>query len=1311
MILLMVFIAPSTLCVAQNTEVHQVLATQLSNSEVKVEWSWSEIVPQAVVIDFETGDFSQGNFIADEEYPWEITQDAYEGNYAAKSSNKGVDNGEHFLTLEVDVPYDAVMSFYHKVSSEWAYDGGIFYIDGQSKASMTGIDKDWEYVEVSVPAGKHTYSWGYFKDESDFDGEDTYWVDNIVPFAPREEISEGWLHYDDGYFVNAIGMGEQNIGADNYWAVSFPDMSEYAGQTLTKVAVMLYQGTNATATVCLGGTDAPGTVMATKSFTAIPGEIVDVELDTPVAIDGTQPLWIVMHNNDAAYPAASSQFCGDPNSSWFMMDNAWYDVATLGVNPMTWIIRGYVEDAEGRTAAISQGEFAPMATTADKVMAFTPEKRMIVGTPASNPRSEGYTYNLYKKNVFTGAEAELIAEGLTDTTYVDNTWATAEAGVYQWGVEVVAGGSRNVNRGDVLNVDFEDGEWPEGWLSLTELTYPSLAQWAVRSGLSATELNPIGLNAAYSEGQGYNGNHFNMITSAVDLTAETTPSLSFMYANPDWLGDYCMLNVKVGTSQEGPWETVWTTGTNCVAELTSVTVDLSAYAGQTIYINFENEDYYGYGICVDNIVVSSGGNDPVDPTVGNIVWSNTLDKDMFTTVNVAVELNTEESAKGTEVTLANVNEPEYVYETVLDATGTYTWNEIRRGTYEFTVYKKGYESSATAEVVEILDETALTCALTEIVSAANKLYVSPTGWAMWEGEKVITKGDEFSFGFEDGTINGWTTYDVDGDSYTWEHVDDFWTDGYGYNSNASILSASFINDIGALYPDNYIVTEEKYLIGDASQLTFMVSPFDDNFPYEHYGVAVSTTGNTPNDLEMIWEETFVPGKGAPRDANAVRAQNITREGNWYLRTVDLSEFSGQEIYIALRHFECTDQYIFFIDDITLTNATKSSRAIESYTVLLNGVEEATVTSLEYQHEDITPGETYTTTVIANFASGSSDPVEYTWTAVACDEFEGVSDLKAEYSNANAVLSWTLPEGAASTEEFKYDDGENWNFVGLAGYGNIKWAVMFPAEDLTAGTLTEVSMYDGVAHTGDIYIYLGGNTAPETLMTTQPYECVDIEDFSVFELNEPVAIDGTQNLWIVFGNNDMSGNIAPVSHNETTPNARWFSVDGVNWLDVSVAFAMTDFSFQIRGYIETGSYPLGVMIYRDDELLTEEIWENESYMDPLTESGTFNYCVEVVYNNYAVSCPQCVEFEYIISVDENNANAMNVYPNPVKDNLTITAEAMTRITITNTLGQVMLDENVASDSEVINMSQYEAGVYVVRITTESGVAVERISVVK
>ena len=69
----------------------------------------------------------------------------------------------------------------------------------------------------------------------------------------------------------------------------------------------------------------------------------------------------------------------------------------------------------------------------------------------------------------------------------------------------------------------------------------------------------------------------------------------------------------------------------------------------------------------------------------------------------------------------------------------------------------------------------------------------------------------------------------------------------------------------------------------------------------------------------------------------------------------------------------------------------------------------------------------------------------------------------------------------------------------------------------------------------------------------------------------------------------------------------------------------------------------------------------------------------------------------------------VYPNPAKDVLNINAEAMTRVSIMNTLGQTVYDKAVDTDDVVLDMTQFESGVYMLRITTENGVATQRIMV--
>ena len=82
---------------------------------------------------------------------------------------------------------------------------------------------------------------------------------------------------------------------------------------------------------------------------------------------------------------------------------------------------------------------------------------------------------------------------------------------------------------------------------------------------------------------------------------------------------------------------------------------------------------------------------------------------------------------------------------------------------------------------------------------------------------------------------------------------------------------------------------------------------------------------------------------------------------------------------------------------------------------------------------------------------------------------------------------------------------------------------------------------------------------------------------------------------------------------------------------------------------------------------------------------------------------------VTSVAENNGIAL--YPNPTNGNITIDAQNMSRITVVSVLGQVVYDLEVEGDQQIINMAQFNAGVYMVRIATENGVSTQRVTVVK
>lgn len=155
-------------------------------------------------------------------------------------------------------------------------------------------------------------------------------------------------------------------------------------------------------------------------------------------------------------------------------------------------------------------------------------------------------------------------------------------------------------------------------------------------------------------------------------------------------------------------------------------------------------------------------------------------------------------------------------------------------------------------------------------------------------------GDLF-YDFNDGIMR-WTTIDADGDGYCWQM-----RQNWGNNENPySVTSASYddLNEI-PLDPKNYLVSPYKL---DCEEIAFIACAQDITHPAEHFGVAVSTESNTNvDDFVMVWEE----------DMTAKAA------GSWHYYSVDLREYQGQDIYVAIVHFACTNQFMLNIDDVTL----------------------------------------------------------------------------------------------------------------------------------------------------------------------------------------------------------------------------------------------------------------------------------------------------------------------------------------------------------------------------------------------------------
>ena len=313
--------------------------------------------------------------------------------------------------------------------------------------------------------------------------------------------------------------------------------------------------------------------------------------------------------------------------------------------------------------------------------------------------------------------------------------------------------------------------------------------------------------------------------------------------------------------------------------------------------------------------------------------------------------------------------------------------------------------------------TAVACPAPTNLTVSDITTTSATiGWTsynetfdVWYREHVSGAGGPASNDFEGSTFGNWTTIDADGDGYDWVLGSAcggiYLTEGgslagTGHNASADlVVSGSYTNVSGALYPDNYLVSPQITLGGS---ITFWACAQDASYPAEHFGVAVSTTGNTDAaDFTTIQEWTMT-AKGRSVENVADRAKSQMRGGNrdqgtWYEYTVDLSAYSGQG-YVAIRHFDCSDLFLLDVDDIVIVEP--GSGAVIPDWIEANGV------ANPYTITGLTPETLYDVQVRSN--CGGDDGVS-TW---LIGTFTTLSDCVApwdlEVANITATtadLSW------------------------------------------------------------------------------------------------------------------------------------------------------------------------------------------------------------------------------------------------------------------------------------------------------------------
>jgi len=144
-----------------------------------------------------------------------------------------------------------------------------------------------------------------------------------------------------------------------------------------------------------------------------------------------------------------------------------------------------------------------------------------------------------------------------------------------------------------------------------------------------------------------------------------------------------------------------------------------------------------------------------------------------------------------------------------------------------------------------------------------------------------------------------TTWDVDGDGFDW-----YWGIRSG---DGQARSQSYDSDgDAALNPDNWLIMPAIDLTEFSTgalvifRYTAGVSANTPRYRKENYGVMISGGEMIQEDFELIFEETFT---------------EETPQWTPIEREIDISNYVGQVVYLAIRHFNVSDMDRMFISEL------------------------------------------------------------------------------------------------------------------------------------------------------------------------------------------------------------------------------------------------------------------------------------------------------------------------------------------------------------------------------------------------------------
>ena len=127
------------------------------------------------------------------------------------------------------------------------------------------------------------------------------------------------------------------------------------------------------------------------------------------------------------------------------------------------------------------------------------------------------------------------------------------------------------------------------------------------------------------------------------------------------------------------------------------------------------------------------------------------------------------------------------------------------------------------------------------------------------------------------------------------------------------------------------------------------------------------------------------------------------------------------------------------------------------------------------------------------------------------------------------------------------------------------------------------------------------------------------------------------------------------------------------------------------------------VYRDNALIATLNNETYYYEDTITEYAQAEYYIMAVYSDGCEAASETlIGIGYPNVVGDMENTRVNVYPNPVENQLNIVAEGLQKIAVYNAMGQLVETKVTDGNQFVLQVEGYAPGLYTLQVVTEQGV---------